>query len=142
MGILWIIFFECLSPFNFFQAGSCALWFYEEYDIYPWFIIAMVALNVANETYNIKSSFNRIKRMVERTGQVEVLRDGKWINVDSNLIVPGDIIQLHAHSQIPTDVLIMNGKCIVNEALLTGESIPLTKVQIGDEPLKEKNILY
>jgi len=87
----------------------------------------MIAANIANETYNIKTATNRIKEMVEFKSSVEVLRDETFVNTDTSQIFPGDVIRVYAHSKIPADLLLLKGKCIVNEAMITGESTPLTK---------------
>ncbi|EJW05308.1 HAD ATPase, P-type, family IC [Edhazardia aedis USNM 41457] len=48
-------------------------------------------------------------------------------------VVPGDIIVLNSSGlQIPCDMLILHGSCAVNEAMLTGESIPLHKEDISE----------
>lgn len=81
--------------------------------------------------------------MVENRSFVEAKRDSDWKVVDSDELVPGDIVKVTANAIIPADLILTSGKCIVNEALLTGESVPLTKVQIGSAPVKAHlNVVY
>lgn len=42
-------------------------------------------------------------------------------------IYPGDIIEIPDHGIVPCDVILLNGTCIINESMLTGESIPIVK---------------
>lgn len=49
-------------------------------------------------------------------------------------LVPGDLVALkrtEGDLVVPCDVLILAGSCVVNEALLTGESVPQIKVCVG-----------
>ena len=41
--------------------------------------------------------------------------------------MPGDIIEIPDNSIIPCDLILLNGSCVMNEATLTGESIPVIK---------------
>lgn len=43
-----------------------------------------------------------------------------------NLVI-GDIIELNTNCVIPCDLLVITGTCLINEALLTGESVPILK---------------
>ena len=45
-------------------------------------------------------------------------------------LVPGDVIVVRGSTTMQCDAIILNGNVIVNESMLTGESIPVTKVQI------------
>ena len=45
-------------------------------------------------------------------------------------LVPGDVIVIRSSTTMQCDAVLLNGNVIVNEAMLTGESIPVTKVQI------------
>jgi cation-transporting P-type ATPase 13A2 len=56
---------------------------------------------------------------------------------ESTLLVPGDIINLSESSShfFPADMFLLSGDTIVNESMLTGESVPVSKVPIKDEDL-------
>ena len=60
--------------------------------------------------------------------RARVIRGGTQQEVDSTLLVPGDIIQLHAGLRVPADarLLSVNGLS-VDESILTGESLPIQK---------------
>lgn len=47
--------------------------------------------------------------------------------VSSLDLVPGDLIEIPENSVMPCDIIILNGSCIMNECMLTGESIPVLK---------------
>jgi H+-transporting ATPase len=53
-------------------------------------------------------------------------RDGKWTNVDATMIVPGDMVLLASGSAIPADCRVNHGEIDVDQAALTGESLPVT----------------
>lgn len=80
---------------------------------------------------------------------VQAYRDGKWQEVMSSDLVPGDLVSVcklfskdcgdasadtsvrtKPDSGIPCDLLLLRGTCIVNEAMLSGESTPLLKESI------------
>jgi len=52
--------------------------------------------------------------------------------VDSSDLVPGDLIEIPGNTIMPCDVCLLSGSCIVNEAMLTGESIPVIKNAIPE----------
>ena len=52
--------------------------------------------------------------------------EGVWQTVDSRDLVPGDLIQIE-NGKIESDLLLLSGTAIVNEAMLTGESAPEQK---------------
>ena len=57
--------------------------------------------------------------------------------MDSTDLVPGDVINLSSSqlSVIPADMFLLAGDAILNESMLTGESIPVSKVPVKDEDL-------
>lgn len=54
-----------------------------------------------------------------------VKRDGAWTNMDAALLVPGDMVLLGSGSAIPADCRINGGEIDVDQAALTGESLPV-----------------
>ena len=56
-----------------------------------------------------------------------VLRDGLEVEIDAAEIVSGDTILLRPGERIPADGKILEGSCLVDESLLTGESEPVQK---------------
>jgi magnesium-transporting ATPase (P-type) len=76
---------------------------------------------------------------------IHTFRGGRWEVISSYDIVPGDVISLTSSSSaaakgrssggsgsngglvMPCDALIIRGSCVVNEAMLTGESVPQVK---------------
>jgi len=51
-------------------------------------------------------------------------------DIVSEDLVPGDVIIISSSTTMQCDAALLNGNVIVNESMLTGESIPVTKVQI------------
>lgn len=56
---------------------------------------------------------------------------------DSADLVPGDIVSITqpALSVFPADMILLSGDAIVNESMLTGESVPVSKIPIKDVDL-------
>lgn len=52
------------------------------------------------------------------------------ITIESTDLVPGDIIELSDNFIFPCDLVLCNGTCIVNESMLTGESLPVLKTSV------------
>ncbi len=81
----------------------------------------------------------------------KVLRDGKMVTIRSDELVPGDIVILEAGDAIPADGRIISSNSMkIEEAALTGESVPVSKhdeaLELGDLkdiPLGDrKNMVY
>ncbi|CZT46197.1 related to cation translocating ATPases [Rhynchosporium secalis] len=62
--------------------------------------------------------------------------------VPSSELVPGDVYEVTdpALTQFPCDSILLAGDCIVNESMLTGESVPVSKVPASDESLAALNL--
>ncbi len=74
-----------------------------------------------------------------------VVRDGLEIQIETSQIVPGDLVVLKTGEKIPADGIVVEDIDLhVNEAVLTGESMPVKKRKIVRLNLeaKEKNRVY
>jgi Mg2+-importing ATPase len=93
-------------------------------------IIVMVSLSVLLnfiQSYRSQQAAERLRREVAPTAMA--LRDGVWQEVSRGEIVPGDLIQLTAGDLVPADGWIVIAQNLhVQEAALTGESLPVEKL--------------
>lgn len=53
--------------------------------------------------------------------------------INSDKIVPGDVILVPEGHKIPCDAILLHGECVMNEAMLTGESIPAIKSALPND---------
>ncbi len=53
-----------------------------------------------------------------------VRRDGQWLRLAAFEVVPGDVIRLSLGAMIPADATIVSGSILVDQSMLTGESVP------------------
>lgn len=67
-----------------------------------------------------------IKEML--SPRAKVLRDGKRMTIDGEALVPGDIVMLESGDKVPADLRLLTAHGVtVQEAILTGESVPVEK---------------
>lgn len=68
-------------------------------------------------------------RLQPKTARIE--RDGQWVEMAVEALMPGDIFLVRPGESVPVDGEVVDGESSVNEAMLTGESMPLGK-RAGD----------
>jgi len=78
------------------------------------------------QEFRSNNIFEKLQKLITITTRVK--RDGKLYEVNSEDLVPGDIILLYSGVKIPADARLQSSEDLeVNEALLTGESVPVKK---------------
>ena len=111
-------------------------------------VILNSVLGVIQES-KAEKAIEALKEMSAATSKV--YRDGNLVTVKSEDLVPGDVIALEAGDAVPADSRIIECASLkVEEAALTGESVPVNKkvdtLSLGDQkdvPLGDrKNMLY
>ena len=92
-------------------------------------ILAIVVLNTILGVYQENKASNALKALKEMASpHAKVLRNGQIVEVASSDVVPGDITILEAGDYIPADLrLIETVNLKIDEAALTGESVPVEK---------------
>jgi len=53
------------------------------------------------------------------------LRDGGWVTLPAAELVPGDIVKLSLGTVVPADVRLLDGAVLLDQSMLTGESLPV-----------------
>ncbi len=115
-------------------------------------IMAVVIINAVLGVLQESKAEKAIEALQEMSAATsKVIRDGKMISVHSEDLVVGDIIVLEAGDAVPADARIIECASMkIEEAALTGESVPVTKHddvlslgEHGDVPLGDrKNMVF
>ena len=146
---------QVVAPFFLFQILCCLLWRLDEYWYYALFTFFALLLFESTVAYNRLQSLQRLRSHTDLTPRhIYAYRPayppGKagWVKVLVSELVPGDVVSCkpytptranqHRHQQpkaavmnrIPADILVLQGDAVVDEALLTGESIPQLKMGV------------
>jgi magnesium-transporting ATPase (P-type) len=140
---------EFMSPLYLFQIFSLTLWFIDEYFYYSWSATFFLTVTLLMSFYEIYSDDTGIEKMNDDEWEVIVTRqdeDGNQFDktVHSSTLVPGDIIQVRSNINMPVDALLLSGSVIVNEGVLTGESVPVIKTELPHsnvdiyDPIKDR----
>jgi len=112
--------------------------------------IAIWAVNIINGCFSFwqehaaQKATDSLRKMLPT--YVNVVRDGKVVQIDAEDLVPGDVFQLQAGNAIPADARLTEVSSLqVDESALTGESLPVFKQATyakGDGKFALQNIVF
>ncbi|XP_045857946.1 polyamine-transporting ATPase 13A3 isoform X1 [Meles meles] len=135
---------EVLNPFYIFQLFSVILWSTDEYYYYALAIVIMSIVSIVSSLYSIRKQYIMLHDMVaaHSTVRVSVCRVNEEIEeIFSTDLVPGDVMVIPLNGTVmPCDAVLINGTCIVNESMLTGESVPVTKTNLPNPSVDIKGM--
>lgn len=129
----WEMFQEhATAPFFVFQVFCVGLWCLDEYWYYSILTLFMLVVFEATVVKRRMRTLDDVRGMRPRPYEVHVWRESRWAQVFSDALLPGDVVSLprpkaDASQTVPCDCLLLKGTCVVNESLLTGESVPQIK---------------
>ncbi|XP_037566605.2 LOW QUALITY PROTEIN: polyamine-transporting ATPase 13A3-like [Dermacentor silvarum] len=131
-SVFRILFQEVLEPFYVFQVVSIIIWFCDDYYYYASCIIVMSSLSLVTGVYQIRLSQKALSDTVHAMDVVTVKRSkGVYENIPSEQLVPGDVLIVPRNGCVmQCDAVLTAGNCIVNESMLTGESVPVVKTPL------------
>ncbi len=91
-------------------------------------IITLILLGRLLEARAKGKTSAAIKRLMGlKPKTARVIRDGKEIDVSIDAVLEGDLVVMRPGEKIPTDGVVVSGASSVDESMLTGESIPVSK---------------
>nr|XP_057929208.1 polyamine-transporting ATPase 13A3-like [Doryrhamphus excisus] len=129
-----LLVYEVLNPFYIFQLFAVVVWSLEDYYHYALAMLLMSAILLIVSLYSLKKYYRRLSGMVvaHNVVQVSVCRGNEdFEQVMSTELVPGDVITIPTDGMImPCDAVLVCGACTVDESMLTGESVPVTKTSV------------
>jgi Cu+-exporting ATPase len=117
-----------LSPGIFLRHGVEPQVYYEAVIL----IIAFILAGRALEARAKRQTSVALRRLIElQPATARVIRDGREHEIPIEQVVRGDIIVVRPGERIPVDGEIVDGASAVDESMLTGESMPVSKAK-GD----------
>jgi cation-transporting ATPase 13A3/4/5 len=139
---------ELATPFYFYQLMTLITWYYFAYWNMALVITCVILLSALVKIYVSNKSQRRIKEMAEHNDHCTVKRLGKWGKVETKDLVPGDVLLIEPDAKLPCDAILVSGEVLMDESMLTGESMPVQKSGIKRDQLVysaesgKKNTLY
>nr|KAJ3419764.1 hypothetical protein HK105_006532 [Polyrhizophydium stewartii] len=145
---------KLLHPFYVFQIASVAIWIAESYTSYALLILLLSTASAAWEVAEAVRNEAHLRSMAASAPVAyPVLRDGALLNLGPAELVVGDAVVLSAAMDslighhVACDLLLVQGECVMDEAALTGESVPVVKLPLPytdndatDEDLDDNNV--
>lgn len=135
-----LLFLEALNPFYVFQVFSVILWFAYNYYYYACVIILMTAFGIFFSIRQTMKNQKALHATVFSTDTATVMQENNTsLTIDTKYLVPGDILEIPSSGcTMQCDAVLLSGNCILDESMLTGESVPVTKTPL---PCK-KDLIY
>lgn len=123
---------EVIGPFYIFQVFSCLLWFVDDYVHYAACIVIMSAASLISSVIQIRRNQVQLRDKVGSESYIKVFRSDDQIEeISTSQLTPGDIVAVPTFNTVlQFDGILINGHVIVNESMLTGESVPVTKTPL------------
>ncbi|CAG8730790.1 529_t:CDS:2, partial [Acaulospora colombiana] len=125
---------HAVAPFFVFQLFCVGLWVMDEYWYYSVFTLFMLVVFESTVVFQRLRTLAEFRTMSIKPYSVNVRRNNRWVSIYSDELLPGDLVSIvrtKEDSGVPCDMILVHGSCIVNEAMLSGESTPLLKESIA-----------
>lgn len=94
-------------------------------------VAALLLLNVVLGVFQENRAGAALALLKQRLAlKSRVKRDGVWIDMPAAELVPGDVVEISLGDVVPADVTLLGGSLLVDQSMLTGESVPV-EIAIG-----------
>ncbi|XP_042868146.1 polyamine-transporting ATPase 13A3-like isoform X2 [Penaeus japonicus] len=134
LSIWQLIVQQAYNPFYIFQAYTVILWCMQAYYLFAVCIAVLSVVTITIMVWETRRQSRALRKTVTSQSQVTVLRDDRKMKLSSRELVPGDVMLISdGLGRMEVDAVVLQGSVVVNEAMLTGESVPITKIAIPKE---------
>ncbi len=108
-----------LAQHVYFEAGAAVIT-----------LVLLGKLLEARAKARTSEAIESLIRLQPKTARIE--RDGRWVDMPVEALMPGDLFLVRPGESVPVDGEVVDGESSVDEAMLTGESMPVGK-HAGDK---------
>ena len=108
-----------LAQHVYFEAGAAVIT-----------LVLLGKLLEARAKARTSEAIESLIRLQPKTARIE--RDGQWVDMPVEALMPGDLFLVRPGESVPVDGEVVDGESSVDEAMLTGESMPVGK-HAGDK---------
>lgn len=131
-SVLTLLFIEVLNPYYVFQVFSVVLWFCYNYYYYAVVIVLMIVFGITISIIQTrKNQLALYETVMSQETAVVVRSNGQSETIDTKYLVPGDLLEIPSNGcTMQCDAVLLSGNCILDESMLTGESVPITKTPL------------
>ncbi|KAK8898836.1 hypothetical protein M9Y10_001128 [Tritrichomonas musculus] len=126
-GFLELLLDQIRTPLFVFQVFSILCYLLDDYWTTPLFSLVSLLFMESATVRTRQSNLLELRGVETPPITLHVKRNGEWKKAMSDTIVPGDLIILDQEVMCPCDLVIISGRAVLNEAMLTGESTPQIK---------------
>ncbi|KAJ3008938.1 hypothetical protein HKX48_008260 [Thoreauomyces humboldtii] len=119
-----------MAPFFVFQLFCVALWFLDDMWYYSLFTLVMLLVFESTVVFQRLRNLQEFRSMSIKPYPIFAYRLKKWVTIRTDEILPGDVVSIVRQKDdapVPGDMVVLDGSCIANEAMLSGESTPQLK---------------
>ncbi|KAG0705391.1 putative cation-transporting ATPase 13A3 [Chionoecetes opilio] len=131
LSVWQVLIQQAINPFYIFQVFTVVLWCLQEYYLYSFCIVVLSVTSITLMVWETRRQSKALRKTVTSESEVAVIRDGRRTMLSSRDVVPGDVVLVNGYiTRLEVDAVLLHGTIITNEAMLTGESLPVTKVAV------------
>lgn len=136
---------EIFSFVYYFQIFAIVVWIVDDYLYFCILLIFMTALSLFFVVRETHIQMRKVREKLLSGSQVWVHRvnpAGETVRrmVGSEEVYPGDVVEVSAGDVFQADLVLIRGSCLVNEAMLSGESRLIQKAPISNDKEKFRKI--
>lgn len=115
------------------------IWYYYAYYYMAAIVTIVIVISGVVKVVVAKKSQAQTISMASYHGRYNILRDGRWKQMDSSQMVPGDVFEVKASNvSLPVDCILISGSVVMDESSLTGMcnlgAAYITKVKLYQLP--------